>query len=164
MCFLFRFQVTSAAALHTSFVFGLFFCGGTTVLFGLLDYIPLPDNQDGSIDVTYLVLAIVLRISQGIGTACYFTAAMTLLSVNFTVDKTTVLVSPWTLVNQYFGHNLILRVIKRVPSLRNKINGSVRLDYDNLCIVVWFVVAFIFTHTSCFKNKQTPRDSCSATC
>ena len=46
---------------------GVFFCGGSTVLFGLLAYVPLPGPSDNSVGVTYLVLVVILTIAQAIG-------------------------------------------------------------------------------------------------
>jgi len=62
-------------------------------VFGLLEYATLPDSEDDTIDVTYLILAIVLRIGQAIGSGVYITASMTMLSITFPENTIAVMVS-----------------------------------------------------------------------
>jgi len=71
---------------------GELLCGVLVVTFGLLEYLPVPDPTDNSVDVTYLVLAIVMRILQAIGASAYTTAAMTLLTTAFPEDTIVMLV------------------------------------------------------------------------
>ena len=70
-------------------VLGLFFAGGSTALFGLLSYIS--PSLDG-ISWTYLVLAFLLRGCQAIGLAGHITASMTLVSITFTENTTSIMV------------------------------------------------------------------------
>ena len=74
-------------------VFGSFLTGGSNVLFGALEYMPLPAESDQDIDVTYLVVAMVVRIAVAAGTAAVLTSSMTLLVVTFADNTTGVLVS-----------------------------------------------------------------------
>ena len=68
---------------------GLFVSGGSTALFGLLSYIS--PSYDG-ISWTYLVLAFLLRSCQAVGSAGFITASMTLITIVFPKNSTTVLV------------------------------------------------------------------------
>ena len=74
-------------------VFGSFFTGGSNILFGTLEYMPLPAESDQDIDITYLVVAMVVRIAKSVGTAAVLTSAMALLVVTFAKNTTVVLVS-----------------------------------------------------------------------
>ena len=73
-------------------VFGSFLTGGSNILFGALEYMPLPAESDQDIDITYLVVAMIVRIAEAIGTAAVLTSAMALLVVTFTSNTTVVLV------------------------------------------------------------------------
>lgn len=77
--------------LHTMSVFGLFFVGGATVLFGVLEYIPVRDNTDAP-DIQYLVMAFLIRIAHALGNTAFSTAALTVLSVTFPENTVTVMV------------------------------------------------------------------------
>ena len=68
---------------------GLFVAGGSTALFGLLSYIS--PSSDG-ISWTYLVLAFLLRGCQALGSAAFTTASMTLITIAFPENSTTILV------------------------------------------------------------------------
>ena len=74
-------------------VFGSFLTGGSNILFGALEYMPLPAESDQDIDITYLVVAMVVRIAKSVGTAAVLTSAMALLVVTFAKNTTVVLVS-----------------------------------------------------------------------
>ena len=78
---------------RTMLICGVFFTGGSTALFGLLEYVPLPSPSDNSVDVTYLVLATILRVAQAIGTAAVLVSVMTLQTLSFPDSTTTILVS-----------------------------------------------------------------------
>ncbi|XP_067935471.1 MFS-type transporter SLC18B1-like isoform X2 [Watersipora subatra] len=52
---------------------------------------PVPDPSDKQVDTVYLILAIILRISQAMGSSAVFTAAMTCLTISFTEQTTTIL-------------------------------------------------------------------------
>lgn len=73
-------------------VSGLFFCGGATALFGLLQHVPLPAVSDNNMDVTYLIFAIVIRLAQAVGAAAFLVGGMSLLAIAFPINTTTVLV------------------------------------------------------------------------
>lgn len=84
------------------FTLGLFFSGGSTILFGLLQYLPISEKGTG-IDYVYLVLAFLIRGSQAVGSSAFVTASMTLVSITFTENTTTVLVSLQHLIScSYF--------------------------------------------------------------
>jgi len=78
------------------------------IAFGLLEYLPVPDPTDKSIDVTYLVLAIVLRILQALGASAFATAAMTLLTSAFPDDTVVMLVR---VVLSDFMHQIIFTTV-----------------------------------------------------
>ena len=78
--------------MHTMLVFGTFFTGGSSILFGLLEFMTLPAPSDKDTDVVYLVTVIVLRVAGGVGVSAVVTSAMGLLAVTFTRNTTTVLV------------------------------------------------------------------------
>ena len=105
----FRFQIPHTG-LHTMAVFGLFFTGGSTALFGVLEYLTTKENPKGR-DIAYLALAFTLRTGQALGNTAYSTASLTILSVCFTETATTVMVG-WPLFLQSFQHQLVFVIIQ----------------------------------------------------
>ncbi|XP_067937516.1 MFS-type transporter SLC18B1-like [Watersipora subatra] len=57
----------------------------------MLEYLPLPDASDETVDSLYLCLEILLRIFQSLGAGAILISAMTSLTVTFTDNTTTVL-------------------------------------------------------------------------
>lgn len=68
-------------------ILGLFFCGGTTVLFGAIGYCS-PSSQACSSD-TFVWLNFVVRIASSIGCAAYSTAAFAITAAEFPDNLTT---------------------------------------------------------------------------
>ncbi|XP_067937505.1 MFS-type transporter SLC18B1-like [Watersipora subatra] len=84
-------KLVNYVAVRTMLITGLLLCGCFTVLFGMLEYLPLPNPTNGNVDGMYLCLEIVLRIIQSLGAGAILVGAMTYLTVTFTDNTMTVL-------------------------------------------------------------------------
>ncbi|XP_067936651.1 MFS-type transporter SLC18B1-like [Watersipora subatra] len=74
----------------TMLVSGLFILGIFTVLFGFLEYIPLPETST-SIQTVFLLLEIFIRMLQACGSTAVVISAMTLLTLKFSAKSSTIL-------------------------------------------------------------------------
>lgn len=75
---------------------GLFFCGTTTILFGLLDRAPS--------GTPFIVLAFTIRIMEGLGSASFMTAANSVCAGEFRDQVATTL----SILHSFFGVGLIV--------------------------------------------------------
>lgn len=85
-------------------VFGLFFIGGATMLFGVLEYIPARENTE----LQYLTIAFTIRTAHALGSTAFSPSARTVLSVTFPKNTTTVMVSCMSLNRLYQGLHFVL--------------------------------------------------------
>ena len=76
-------------------VYGIFFAGGSTALFGVLEYLPMKGSE-GKPDVEYLIIAFLLRFAHALGHTAFITATMTLLSVRLSENAALVMVCLFT--------------------------------------------------------------------